>query len=107
MGGVEVRTKPVGGGMSVGYVRLPQGTDMGPALKGLDGDACPCPHWGYLLRGRIRTLTPEGEEFYEAGQAYYWAPGHVPVAVEDSEFVEFSPTGDFRQVIEHVVSQAG
>jgi hypothetical protein len=33
-GGLEVRTKPIGGGMSVGYFRLPEGTDMGPALKG-------------------------------------------------------------------------
>jgi hypothetical protein len=27
--------------MSVGYLTLPEGTDMGPALKGL--------HWGYLV----------------------------------------------------------
>ncbi|MBT2675509.1 hypothetical protein J7E95_32890, partial [Streptomyces sp. ISL-14] len=46
--GVELRIKPMGGGMSVGYIRLPQGTDMGPALKGMPGDACQCPHWGYL-----------------------------------------------------------
>ncbi|CAM5681915.1 hypothetical protein SVIOM74S_07875 [Streptomyces violarus] len=51
--------------------------------------------------------TPAGEEEYKAGQAYYWAPGHVPVALEDSEFVEFSPTEDFKQVIEHVVAQSG
>ncbi|MCT9076481.1 hypothetical protein [Streptomyces fulvoviolaceus] len=106
-GGVELRIKPIGGGMSVGYVRLPQGTDMGPALKGLPGDACQCPHWGYLLKGRLRMLTPEGEEVYEEGQAYYWGPGHVPLALEDCEFVEFSPTEDFQRVIDHVISQAG
>jgi hypothetical protein len=48
-----------------------------------------------------------GEEMYEAGQVYYWAPGHVPVALEDSEFVEFSPSEDFEKVIDHVVAQAG
>lgn len=105
--GVEVRTKPLGGGMSVGYISLPEGTDMGPAFKGLDGDACQCPHWGFLLKGRLRMLTVEGEEYYEAGQAYYWAPGHVPVALEDCELVEFSPTEDFQKVIDHVTSQAG
>lgn len=105
--GVEVRTEPIGGGMSVGYISLPEGTDMGPALKGLEGDACQCPHWGYLLKGRLRMLTAEGEEYYEAGQAYYWKPGHVPVALEDCEFVEFSPTEDFQAVIDHVTSQAG
>jgi hypothetical protein len=105
--GVEVRTMPIGGDMSVSYISLPRGTDMGPALKGMPDDACQCPHWGYLLKGRIRMRTPAGEEEYEAGQAYYWAPGHVPVALEDSEFMEFSPTEDFKQVIEHVVAQSG
>ncbi|GKQ37603.1 hypothetical protein [Streptomyces sp. A012304] len=105
--GVELRMMPIGGGMSVGYIRLPQGTDMGPALKGMPDDACQCPHWGYLLKGRVRMLTPTGEELYEAGQAYYWAPGHVPLALEDCEFVEFSPTDEFKKVIDHVVSQAG
>ncbi|MFJ4976839.1 hypothetical protein ACIP6X_16075 [Streptomyces coeruleorubidus] len=105
--GVELRLVPIGGGMSVGYISLPQGTDMGPALKGLPDDACQCPHWGYLLKGRIRMRTASGEEEYEAGQAYYWGPGHVPVALEDSEFVEFSPSEDFQQVIEHVAAQGG
>ena len=31
--GVEVRTGPIGGGMSVGCLRLPEGTDMGPASR--------------------------------------------------------------------------
>ncbi|MFJ9146792.1 hypothetical protein ACIRP7_01665 [Streptomyces sp. NPDC102270] len=105
--GLEVRTKPIGGGMSVGYFRLPEGTDMGSALKGLDGDACQCPHWGYLLKGRLKMLTPTGEEEYEAGQAYHWGPGHVPVALEDREYVDFSPTEDLRTVIDHVTSRAG
>jgi hypothetical protein len=105
--GVELRVKPMGGGMSVGYISLPEGTDMGPALKGLEGDACQCPHWGYLLKGRLRILTADGEEYYEAGQAYYWGPGHVPVAMEDCEFVEFSPTDDFQRVLEHVKAQVG
>ncbi|MER6343141.1 hypothetical protein ACWC10_08610 [Streptomyces sp. NPDC001595] len=105
--GVEVRMQPIGGGLSVGWITLPQGTDMGPALKGLPDDACQCPHWGYLLKGRIRMRTPAGEEVYEAGQAYYWAPGHVPLALEDTELVEFSPTEEFAKVIDHVVAGAG
>ncbi|MGW7301688.1 hypothetical protein [Streptomyces sp. NPDC054829] len=34
-------------------------------------------------------------------------PGHVPVALEDCEFVEFSPTEEFAKVIDHVRAQAG
>ncbi|MEU5885918.1 hypothetical protein ABZ835_03650 [Streptomyces sp. NPDC047461] len=104
--GVELRTMPIGGGMSVGYIHLPQGADMGPAFKGLTDDACQCPHWGYLLKGRLRMRTAEGSETYEAGQAYYWAPGHVPEALEDCDFVEFSPTEDFEPVITHLRSQS-
>ncbi|MGW7133470.1 hypothetical protein ACWGIA_34775 [Streptomyces bobili] len=105
--GVELRVAPIGGGLSVGYLTLPQGTDMGPALKGLPDDACQAPHWGYLFKGRLRMLTAEGERVYEAGQAYYWVPGHVPMALEDCELVEFSPTEDFQKVIDHVTAQAG
>ncbi|MGW0859709.1 PspA-associated protein PspAA, partial [Streptomyces sp. NPDC002690] len=32
---------------------LPKGTDMGPALVGLPGDLCSCPHWGYMLKGKL------------------------------------------------------
>lgn len=51
--------------------------------------------------------TASGEEEYEAGQAYCWGPGRVPVGLEGSEFVEFSPSEEFQQVIEHVAAQAG
>ena len=62
-------------------------------LVGLPDDLCQCPHWGYVLSGRLKLRTKDGEEFFEAGQAFYWSPGHAPMALEDSEYVEFSPTG--------------
>ena len=103
--GVEVRLLEMGGGMSTSFIRLPQGTDLGPALKGLPEDQCQCPHWGYMLKGRLQMRTPDGDKIYEAGQAVYWAPGHVPVALEDSEYVDFSPTDEFNQVVSHIQSQ--
>lgn len=105
--GVEVRVQEMGGGMSVSFIHLPQGTDMGPALKGLADDSCQCPHWGYLFTGRLRMHTNDGDKTYEAGQAVYWAPGHVPVALEDCDYVDFSPTAEFNQVIDHIRGQAG
>jgi hypothetical protein len=83
--GVEVRLRDEDG-MSVGFVRLPAGADLRPATKGLEHDLCPCPHWGYMMKGR---------------------PGHAPEALEDSEYVDFSPTEQFRPVIEHITSGAG
>ena len=42
---------------------------------------------------------------YEAGQAFYWAPGHAPEALEDSEYVDFSPTDEFNHVLDHIRRQ--
>jgi hypothetical protein len=101
-GGVELRMQEVGGGMTTAFVRLPKGADLRPAVVGLPDDLCQCPHWGYLLKGRMKMHTRDGEEVYEAGQAFYWAPGHAPEALEDTEYVDFSPTRDFAKVIEHI-----
>lgn len=104
-GGVELRTREIGGGLSVAFVRFPEGTDMTPALKGLPDGMCPCPHWGYLLKGRLKMVTKDGDEVYEAGQAFYWPAGHVPVALEDCEYVDFSPTREFAEVVDHIKGQ--
>jgi hypothetical protein len=88
--------------MTVAFVHLPAGTDLAPALAGLPGDLCPCPHWGYLLGGRMEMRTKDGAEVYEAGQAFYWSPGHAPRALEDTDYVDFSPTSEFNAVIAHI-----
>ncbi|MER7106145.1 hypothetical protein [Streptomyces sp. NPDC000229] len=105
--GVELRMREAGGDMTVAFARLPKGMDMGPALKGMPGDLCQCPHWGYLFKGRVKMRTRGGEEVYEAGQAFYWEPGHAPEALEDCEYLDFSPTKEFREIIAHVKAQMG
>ncbi|MGK5638718.1 hypothetical protein ACSNOK_10465 [Streptomyces sp. URMC 126] len=100
--GVELRVRDIGGDMSVAFVRFPQGADMAPVLAGLPGDLCQCPHWGYLLKGRLRMRAVDGDEVYEAGQAFYWAPGHAPEALEDCEYLDFSPKKEFDEVVEHI-----
>jgi hypothetical protein len=101
-GGVEFRKQSLGS-MSVAFVRAQKGTDLRPALKGLPEDLCQCPHWGYVLKGRVRMHTKSGHQDYEAGQAFYWAPGHAPGMLEDSEYVDFSPTDELESVIQHIV----
>lgn len=98
---VELRTAPVGD-LTVGFVDIHKGTDLGPALVGLPGDLCQCPHWGYMLKGRVMMRTADGEQVYERGQVFYWPPGHAPVALEDSQYVDFSPTDEFAKVIRHL-----
>jgi hypothetical protein len=43
------------------------------------------------LASRATLLTP-----YAAGDAYYGAPGHLPLLFAGTELVEFSPTGPGR-----------
>jgi hypothetical protein len=101
---VELRMTEVGD-LTVSLIRLKAGTDLSPALVGLPDDLCPCPHWGYMLAGRLKMKTKQGDEVYEAGQPFYWPPGHAPVALEDTEYVDFSPTDEFAAVIKHISGQ--
>jgi hypothetical protein len=101
---VELRMSEVGD-MTVSFIQLKEGADLGPALVGLPDDLCPCPHWGYMLNGRLKMRTKDGDKFYEGGQAFYWAPGHAPVAETDCEYVDFSPTEEFAKVIRHISGQ--
>ena len=98
---VELRMGEVGE-MTVSFISLTAGTDLGPALVGLADDLCPCPHWGYMLEGTLGMRTPDGDQQYRAGHAFYWAPGHAPYAVTDCRYVDFSPTHDFATVIAHI-----
>jgi hypothetical protein len=102
-GGVEFRKQSVGS-MSVAFVRAQKATDLRPALKGLPNGMCQCPHWGYVLKGKVRMHTQSGHQDFEAGQAFYWAPGHAPEMLEDSEYVDFSPTEELDAVIRHILS---
>ena len=102
--GVEVRTAEVGE-MTVSFIRLAAGVDLAPALVGLEGDKCQCPHWGYLLEGRLLMRSDAGDTTYEAGEAFYWAPGHAPAAITDCAYVDYSPTAPFAEVLAHI--QAG
>jgi hypothetical protein len=71
-----------------------------PLFKGLPDDRCQCPHWGYVLKGRMRIRYPDHEEIIEAGDAYYMVPGHLPFIEEDTEVVEFSPMGEYQKTME-------
>jgi hypothetical protein len=100
-GAVELRVKDVEG-LMVGFVTLPAGADLRPATKGLPDDLCQCAHWGYMLKGTVRMHTTDGHQDFVAGEAFYWAPGHAPEALEDSEYVDFSPATDFQHVLDHL-----
>jgi hypothetical protein len=66
-------------------------------LKGAPDDRCQCPHWGYVIKGRMTFRYADREEIFEAGDAWYTPPGHVPIKHEPgTEVVMFSPAAELR-----------
>ena len=81
-------------GHTVNFTSIREDSDLAPLLKGLPGDSCQCPHWGYLFAGRVTVRYADHEEIIEPGDAFYMTPGHVPAAEAGSEFVMFSPESE-------------
>ena len=80
------------GGWTVAFETYTEDADLQPLFKGLPDDRCQCAHMGYVIRGKVAFRSADGEEVFEAGDAYYVAPGHTPVLYAGTEVVEFSPT---------------
>ena len=85
-------------GYTVNFVTITKTHDLSPMLASLPGGNCSCPHWGYVLNGRVVVRYADREETLEAGDAFYMAPGHAPEAEEGTELVQFSPTEQLAQV---------
>jgi len=79
-------------GYTVGFEEFSADVDAAPLFRGLPDDRCQCPHWGYVISGRLILRYADREERYEAGDAYYAPPGHTPVVFTGTRVVEFSPT---------------
>jgi cupin domain len=85
-------------GYTVSFVSFREDIDATPLLKGLPDDRCQCPHWGYVTKGKLTFRFGDRDEVFEAGDAFYTPPGHVPVQHEPgSEMVLFSPTEELRE----------
>ncbi|MGZ4271544.1 MAG: cupin domain-containing protein [Solirubrobacteraceae bacterium] len=89
-------------GYSVAFEHFREDADATPLFRGLPDDRCQCPHWGYVISGRVTFRFAAGEETYEAGDAYYAPPGHVPVIAAGTEVVEFSPGDEYARTMEVV-----
>jgi len=93
----EDRTEDLGG-YTVNFVSILKDHDLGPMLAGLPGGHCSCPHWGYVIKGKLTVRYRDREEIIGAGEAFYMPPGHVPAATAGSEIVQFSPTDQLQTV---------
>jgi quercetin dioxygenase-like cupin family protein len=92
---------------TVNFVSIKQTHSLAGMFDGLPGDSCPCPHWGFVFRGKITVTYADREEVYLAGDAFYMPPGHVPGAEIGSEFVQFSPSHALAEVRATMMRNAG
>ena len=101
-GPVKVREAELDG-YQVTIISFGETTDMAPMFKGaLPDDMCQCPHWGYVLKGRQTWRFADHEEVFEAGDAFYVGPGHVPVFEAGTEMVQFSPVKEMKATDEAI-----
>ena len=85
-------------GYRIGFTTFKEDVDATPLMKGLPEDRCQCPHWGYVIAGKLTFRFGDRDEVYEAGDAFYTPPGHVPVKHEPgTEIVMFSPAHELRE----------
>jgi ribosomal protein L16 Arg81 hydroxylase len=55
------------------------------------------PARGYVFKGKMTARYADHDEVFEAGDACYIPPGHVPVKNEPgTEILWFSPSGELR-----------
>ncbi len=90
-------------GYTTGFTSFLADMDPAPFFKGLPDDRCQCPHWGYVVKGKYTFRFADREETYEAGDAYYVPPGHLPLMYAGTEIVEFSPAADLAKTMDVVM----
>ena len=57
---------------------------------------------GYVVKGKVAFRSGDGEEVFEAGDAYHVGSGHTPVLYAGTEVVEFSPSEELGRTLEVV-----
>ncbi len=84
-------------GYRIGFTTFKENVDGTPLMKGLPEDRCQCPHWGYVIAGSLKFEFADHEEVFEAGDAFYTPPGHIPVFHQPgTEIVMFSPAEELN-----------
>lgn len=106
--GMRVLTPGAWGGMVVELVESTERIDFSPMFRGLPDDRCPCPHWGYMVRGTCHMEYADGsEEVIRQGDAYYMPAAHTGWMEADSAMLVFSPEAEAKILQEHFARLMG
>jgi hypothetical protein len=103
--GTKTHMQPGWGGMAVAYWVM-SGVDSRPMLMGLPNNSCPCPHWGYMLKGTMHLTYDDGtKETVSAGDLFYMPAGHNATSDTEIAWIEFSPEKELKQVFDHLAKK--
>lgn len=89
-------------GYTVNFVSIKQDHSLAGMLACLPEGRCWCAHWGYVTKGSITVSYGDHEETFEAGDAFYMPPGHVPSATAGTEFIQISPTEAYAETMQAI-----
>jgi hypothetical protein len=92
------------GGYTVSFEKFHTDDDPAPLFRGLPDDRCQCPHWGYVLKGKMTYRFDDRDEVFVAGDAFYLQPGHIPIAEAGTEILQFSPSLELEAVSSAMVA---
>ncbi len=88
------------GELDIAVETTPSGRDATAVFhRAFPDGRCPVPHWGYLVKGRMRIKYPDHEEVISAGEAWYMPPGHIPTTEEDVVDIVFTLAGEYEKVM--------
>ena len=90
-------------GTTIQFVTIRADVDAAPLLRGLPDDRCNCRHWGYVFKGKLTLDVGDGQEVYEAGDAFSITHGHIPRAEPGTEYLQFSPAEELHTVSAHML----
>ena len=90
-------------GHAIEFVHVKQDIDSTGMLKGLPNDQCRCPHWGYVLKGKVTFIVDGRDEVFEPGDAFYVPPGHNQRAAAGTEYLQFSPAKEMAEVVQQIM----
>ena len=51
-------------GYTVSFTSVLEDIDATPFMKGLPDDRCQCPHWGYVLKGKMTARYADHDEVF-------------------------------------------
>ena len=87
------------GGLTAAIEVVHKAHDFTEEFAELPGGRCQAPHWGYLVKGKLRILYADREEVISGGEIYYMSPGHIPVAEEECSIIEFSASEEYAKTL--------